>query len=73
MRAEERRVEHRERAARRVAVPPEPLRVLIGALDLIVAVLDEAVVDVGIGQLLEQWRRESDRDPVGDAVVAQIV
>ena len=70
VRTEERCIEHRERAACRVAVAPETLRVLIGALDLIVAVLDEAMVDVGVGQLLEQWRRESDRHAIADAVVA---
>src|SRR5436309_10325306 len=71
--AEERQIEQRERASVRLAIPAEPLHVLLGALDLIVAVLDEAVIDVRIRELLEQRRREADGHAEGDARIAEIV
>src|SRR5439155_16145961 len=71
--AEEREIEQRERATLRVAIPPEALRVLVRALDLVVAVLDEARVDVGVDELLEERRRETDGHAVRDAGVAEVV
>src|ERR1700716_800036 len=73
MRAEEREVEHRDAAALGVPVPSEALHILIGSLDLIGEVLEEAVIDVGIGELLEERRREPDRHAIRDAGVTQIV
>ena len=73
VRAIETGVEARERCTVRVAVTFEATDVGIGALDLIVAVLDEPRVDVVVRELLDERRREPDRDLVRDIVVAQVV
>jgi hypothetical protein len=73
MPAVQRRVETRERAALAIAVGLEAADVRVGALDLVVAVLDESRVDVAVRKLLDERRRQSDRDLVGHRVVAQVV
>src|SRR2546428_1276697 len=73
VRAEEREVVERERAPLGIAITSEPFGVLLRTPDLIVAVLDEAVVDVRIRELLEEGRRETDGHAVRDARVAEIV
>jgi hypothetical protein len=73
VRAEQRLVEERERAALGVAERAEAAHVLTRAADLVVAVLDEPVIDVGVRELLEQRRREADGDAIGDAVPAKVV
>src|SRR5712692_674774 len=73
VRAEQRRVEGRERRALQTAVAHEAPDVAVGACDLVVAVLDEAHIDVPIRQLLDERRRETDGDLVAHALIAQVV
>ena len=61
------------RSALGVAVVDEATDVVVRAVDLIVAVLDEPHVDVVIRELLDERRREPDRDLVADAVIAKVV
>jgi hypothetical protein len=51
----------------------EAANVGLGSRDLIVDVLDGANVDVTVGELLDQDRRESDDDPIWDASIPEVV
>src|SRR5213594_1672086 len=73
MGAIERRVEARDRTALGVAVVDEATNVGVGAMDLIVAVLDESRVDVTVRELLDERRREPDRDLVRDPALPKVV
>ena len=66
-------VEARERRAGMIVGVDEPAYVPLGAAHLVVDVLEIAHVDVVVGELLEQDRREADDDAERDTRVAQIV
>src|SRR2546427_3444587 len=71
--AERGEIEVGERGAPRVALLHEAGRVPLRAANLVVDVLEVANVDVVIGKLLEEDRRESDDDAVAHALRTEIV
>ena len=71
--AERGEIEVGERGAPRVALLHEAGRVPLRAANLVVDVLEVANVDVVIGKLLEEDRRQSDDDAVAHALRTEIV
>src|SRR6267378_4219194 len=51
----------------------EPANVGLGPCDLIVDVLDGADIDVTVGELLDEDRREPDDDPIPHARIPEVV